>query len=138
MPNIYIPQVPMRRDQITHELVPAMDLSACAEFGTPIVLFPSGYMNLNTASVVHKVYEKMWGFNDEDFILPIGGPANIAIVSSIASTINDGRYMLLVWDKKIARYLKLSVDINRQPESHEDRGSARAAFLRKLQAAQNA
>lgn len=77
------------------------------------VLGPDDNVILNSARAVRIIDTKLHKFSDADFILPIGDPAAIAIVTAIAAKKNDGRFKVLKWDNQERRYYTVAVDINK-------------------------
>ncbi len=61
--------------------------------------------------IVKKFYERLRSYNDNDFILPIGDIALIALACTIAADINGGRYKMLKWDRQNTCYYPISIDI---------------------------
>ena len=63
---------------------------------------------------------KLEKFCDDDYLLFIGDPTAIAILSAVAAARNNGRYKCLKWDKYERRYIPIQVDLNlKKGESYE-------------------
>lgn len=112
MNRVYITQNPMRRNghgELTH----MYDLTPAREFGNLEVLLPSGPVLISPESAILTLREKLGGFTGSDHLLCLGDPVAIAAASAIVASINCGVIPLLVWDRKILKYLSIKVDTHR-------------------------
>lgn len=99
-----------------HNITPAM------EFGNiETILPPNAQVAFSVYPTVQRIRRRLEKFSDEDYLLFIGDPTAIGIVSAIAADMNKGRYKCLKWDKFERRYIPIQVDINRKQkgESHD-------------------
>jgi hypothetical protein len=60
---------------------------------------------------VRRIQRKLDKFTDEDYLLFIGDPTAIGIISAIAASKNNGRFKCLKWDKLEKRYIPIQVDL---------------------------
>jgi len=109
--KVYIVQEPMRRNRDTGEMEPMMDLSPAAAYGELVVLIKTHKLPLMTAPFIGTLRAGLKDFCDDDYILPTGAPATIAMAGAVAADINRGRINLLVWDKQTHQYIKISGDL---------------------------
>lgn len=112
MSKVYIVQSPMRRHKVTHELLPAFDLSAAREYGDLEILLRAGPVLLEPSHALQQLWAKLRDFTVLDKLLCLGDPVAIAAASSIVAQVNNGIIPLLVWDRHTARYLAINVDTN--------------------------
>ena len=88
-----------------------IDLRAAMEFGDVVILAPPGNTLLNTEPILRTMRDKLREFSDDDLILPLGDPALIMAVGSIAARANNGRVRVLRWDKKRQAYHTITLNI---------------------------
>ena len=67
---------------------------------------------ISSQPVIHALKNKLKNFSDGDYLLCLGDPSIIAIVSAVAASLNRGRFKLLKWDRKLEKYYPVEVDIN--------------------------
>ena len=98
-----------------HNITPAM------EFGDiEVILPPRAQITFSVVPTVNRIKRALSGFTDDDFLLFIGDPVAISVVSSVAASKNNGRYKCLKWDKFERRYIPIQIDLYPQKgESHE-------------------
>ena len=89
---------------------PKVDLSPAEKFGQLIVLLPSSQSVMMTVPTIRDLKEKLYDFCDDDYILPVGDPVLMSMVSMIAGEQNKGRVKFLKWDKLTKSYLDIQVD----------------------------
>lgn len=107
MGNVYVVQNHLRYDPDQGELVPRYDVSPAERFGTiRFILTPRANMN-RPEELVAKMDLILAGFNDEDYLLPIGNPALIGWAIAIAAAHNGGKVRLLVWSGKERDYAEV-------------------------------
>jgi hypothetical protein len=92
-------------------MVPMFDFRKAAEYGDLEVCLPNGRVSLSPGPTVDALTDKFRNFCDDDFILPSGDPSAIAIAGAIAAAANNGRFMMLKWDKSVKQYIKVAVDL---------------------------
>ncbi len=92
------------------EPVPLFDLTPAAKYGDIRFLLRSNASVLNTVPLVRVLKEKLADFSKDDYILPVGDPVIIGLVSAIASEKTGGIFKFLKWDKKERAYLPVQID----------------------------
>jgi hypothetical protein len=81
------------------------DLSSAAKFGALVELLPRGnVLPSNLKEAAGRLREQLQGFNDADFMLPVGDPVAIALAAAVAADINGGVLRLLKWDRREQGY----------------------------------
>jgi hypothetical protein len=93
------------------EPVPLFDLTPAYHYGDVEILLQSKQTGLNTTPIIQLLREKLQDFCDDDYILPVGDPTIIGIVSALVSDINQGRFKILKWEKRQRIYIPIQVDI---------------------------
>lgn len=111
--TVYVTQEGAKR--VNGEWVPLYDLTPALVFGPIEVLMPAGSSLFSTVPTVRALTDKLKGFSDDDFLLPMGDPTIMAIASMIASRNNSGRVKILKWDRGYSRYVPLQVDLSGRP-----------------------
>lgn len=92
---------------------PGKNILGAADFGTPEILLSSDRQVIfSPGPVVFELRNRLQRFSDDDYILPIGDPAAIAITCMVAAENNLGRVKLLKWDRQESRYYPLQVDLH--------------------------
>jgi len=99
-----------------HNIAPALD------YGDIQVVLPptQSQVNFISAPTVQRMKRALEHFDDNDYLLFIGDPTAIAIMASVASHKNAGRYKCLKWDKQERRYLPIQVDIHNRGDENGD------------------
>jgi len=91
--------------------VPGRNITHAFDFGrVEVLLNPGVHVVLSPGPLVKQMRAKLDDFNDNDYILPIGDPAAIAMAAAIAAEVNDGRFKLLKWDREFQKYYPVSID----------------------------
>ena len=72
----------------------------------------------NPQDAEHKLRESLCRMTDQDFLLLIGSPLNIALASHIALSLLEGKINFLVWDRIHYIYQLERIEL------HEDRTAA--------------
>lgn len=103
MPRVFIPQLPMRRNNVG-TLIPMMDLTPAEKYGELVTLLPHGRAALDPETSLPLLREKLKNFRPDDFILPIGAPVLTAWTAVIAAAAHSEPIKMLVWDDKYHRY----------------------------------
>jgi len=85
-------------------VVPLFDISPAREFGEIRILTEHNQSMTASVPMVRMIREKMKGFCDADYILPVGDPVVIATVAAIASDLNHGYFQMLKWNKRMRQY----------------------------------
>lgn len=113
-PNVFIPQEPTRRDDVTGELISIMDFTKAAEYGETIVCLSPGRVALSPQPSIQKLKDCMRNFCDDDYLIAVGDPSVIAMAAAVASDNNRGRFKLLKYDARSKSYLTVQIDLHQK------------------------
>jgi len=91
------------------------DLTPAARYGELHVLIPAGTSMLSTVPTVRTLREKLRGFSDEDYLLPVGDPSVMMAAGAIAAEFNAGRVKVLRWDRHQKCYIPIQIDTSGKP-----------------------
>lgn len=113
MPNVYITQIPNRRDEQTETFVPTVNVNPAKEHGELIVMMPSFSAFHASADLVKQLEEKLKDYDYEagDTIMALGDPAIIAVAFAILGKTRS-KFTILKWDRIVKRYLPTKIVIN--------------------------
>lgn len=140
--TVFVVQEPFHRNSATGAIEPKMNLEAADSFGE--LKYLASWRALENMgaldTVIDDIEGKLLDFSDEDYILPVGNPILIGIVSAIAACNNSGRMRILYWDRKARTYQVIPVCLEDFPEpekgfddddatDNEARGSAEGASV---------
>ena len=97
------------------------NITSALDFGDIETILPNNaQIAFSVAPTVARVQRKLERFCDEDYLLFIGDPTAIGIVSAVAASRNNGRYKCLKWDRYERRYIPIQVDLfPKKGESYE-------------------
>lgn len=110
MPTVYVVS-----ETGHHNIAPALN------FGTiETILPPNAQIAFSVAPTVARIKRKLERFTDEDYLLFIGDPTAIGIISAVAASRNKGRFKCLKWDKLERRYIPIQVDLFPQKGESDD------------------
>lgn len=112
MPKVFVTQVPNKRDHATGAFVPSVNISPAAEHGEVIVMMPPSAPFHATGDLVRQLREHLRDYNYErgDALVALGDPAIIAVACAILGK-DFGRFIVLKWDRNVARYLPAHVRV---------------------------
>lgn len=91
---------------------PGKNISGASSYGELEVLLPPGQVAFSPGPTVRILRHKLRNFSDEDFLIPIGDPAAISIAVALASSVNQGKFNLLKWDRQEHLYIPIKVNIH--------------------------
>jgi hypothetical protein len=101
-----VPKVFVVSETGSHNITPAMDYG-----DIETILPPNAQIAFSVYPTVKRIQRKLESFTDEDYLLFIGDPTAIGIISAIAARKNNGRFKCLKWDKLERRYIPIQVDL---------------------------
>lgn len=106
--TVFVVQQQMRFDQNRKELVPRFtSINKALKWGRiEFVLSPSAHP-FNPDTVLGDIHEKLSGFSDDDYLLLIGNPALIGMVTAIAAHYNSGTVKFLQWSGRHNEYTEI-------------------------------
>ncbi len=109
--TVFVPQEVMYKNN-KDLMVPKFNIYAAEEFGKIEVLLPYGNVAMAPQPMVVKLRHQLKGFNDDDYILPMGDPAAIGAAIAVAADFNNGRVKLLKWRGKNGhKYIELKMNL---------------------------
>lgn len=113
MPRVFLTQEPLRKDRITERLTPIFDLAPARRFGKLVPVAPWAFQVGETDSreLLRVVEEGLDGYEDGDYVLPVGHPALIGVTIAVAARLGGGRVRLLVWSREAGSYRVFDVDL---------------------------
>lgn len=95
-PVVYVAQA------TTHDVIPA------SRFGTLVFLMPAGVQFLLTPQpVIRQLRGQLRAYTEHDYLLPLGDPALIGVVTAVAADVAGGTVRILKWDKREHRYYQV-------------------------------
>ena len=74
-------------------------------------MVPYGFSTDNNTALMLLITAKLRDFSDDDYVLPIGDPALMVAVSSVASKINGDKVKILRWDRRKHNYRVVNLDL---------------------------
>jgi len=88
------------------------NITSALDYGKIEVLLPGNVqIAFSPAPTVARIQRKLENFTDEDYLLFIGDPTAISVVSAVAASRNNGRYKCLKWDRFEKRYIPIQIDL---------------------------
>jgi hypothetical protein len=113
MANIYITQIPNKRDADTGTFVPTVNVNPAKEHGELIVMMPSFSSFHSSQDLVKQMEEKLkdYDYDAGDMIMALGDPAIIAVAFAIIGKTRS-KFTILKWDRIVKRYLPTKIVIN--------------------------
>lgn len=111
MSRVFIPYEPVRRNAGTGNTERLFDLTPAAVYGELTFLMEHGNLVLSPAPMVQQLRRALKDFSDDDYILPVGDPVAIGLVTAIAAQVNHGRVNLLRWDRSARNYITITARI---------------------------
>jgi len=111
MGKVFIVQEPMKRDRVSGNLVPFMDLTPAAAYGELEVLLPHGQVALSPAPMISGLKRSLAKFSDEDYLVLVGDPVAMSIATAIAAKVNNGKVKVLKWNRETRSYIQVALNI---------------------------
>jgi hypothetical protein len=118
MPRVFVVQEPLKKTNGI--VVPRINYQTLTPYGEVRFLFQWGELKdddalENTAPLIWKLRAALHSFSDEDYIVPLGNPALIAMAVAIAAECNNGTVNILDWIRDESRYRVVTMDLHCQP-----------------------
>ena len=89
-----------------------LDYTQAERFGDIIFLFDGNkQVVMSPQPTIRKLRNLLKDFKDNDYLLLVGDPALIGLTCSVVSTISNGRYNMLKYDRIEKDYFPIRVDI---------------------------
>lgn len=122
MPRVFVIQEPLKRDG-DGEIVSRFSLDPLRAFGEIEYVFSwSALRDVGMTPDHARIDALVWqarrvlaDFSDDDFLVPVGNPALIAIASLVAAEASDGVVNILDWMRQERAYRTFGVDMDCQP-----------------------
>lgn len=111
MPNVYIPQMPSRFDHATNLWIPTVNISPAKRFGEVTVILPPAAGRASLELCLKALEDALQDFGGEDVLLALGDPTMYAMAAVIAARNNNGVLRMLKWDRIMADYLLVEVQL---------------------------
>lgn len=111
-PRVFIVQQPTKRDSVTGEVVPAINLSPAKAWGEPVFLLGdtvNPFTHEDIAGLVASRLEELQPTHQDWFVL-VGNPVLIGIVAALAAD-RLGTLRLLQWHRHNQSYLPFETTI---------------------------
>lgn len=80
------------------------------KFGIPKYVYDGPQIDFNINTVISKIQESLSIAQKGDFLVLIGDPVLMALVSIEMYEMTEGKFNILKWDKRTKDYYVLSVD----------------------------
>lgn len=108
--SVFVVQKQMRFMSDERKLVPRYPTIHKAEKWGPLeyILKPDAHPFIPDL-ILGDIHDKLKDFNDNDFLLLIGNPCLIGIVSSIAANYNNGSVNFLQWSNRNSDYSEIKI-----------------------------
>jgi hypothetical protein len=91
-----------------------MNFKAVAEWGTPVICMPPGWIGSAVYPAKEQLKECFKDFRDGDFVVGVGDTTLIFLAGMVISDLNRGRCKFLKYDRKDSRYILAELDIHRR------------------------
>jgi hypothetical protein len=98
------------------------NITGALDYGQIEIVLPGNVqVAFSPAPTVSRVQRRLENFTDDDYLLFIGDPTAISIVSAVAASRNNGRYKCLKWDRFERRYIPIQIDLRqaKKGEMHD-------------------
>ena len=110
--KVLVPQIPHRLDRSKGELRP-LDISSAHEWGeVEVILTPNANPFTSMESIVEDLHGALEHMTSDDFLLLIGNPVIIGVMTAIAAHYADGNVKMLQWHGKDRCYNAVDVNLN--------------------------
>lgn len=104
MSKVFVTSNRMRKDPVTRELKPIVDLRPAEQFGSLVAVFDHT-MDPDSPEDVRIAADRLKEFNEEtDFVLPNGSPLATFATGLLLGGKQHRAIQALVWDKIYLRY----------------------------------
>lgn len=112
MSRVFVVQIPTAWDPETRTRVEKFDLSPAEEYGKVVhVLGPDKLRDDEDPQLVaQRVYDALDGFQDDDYLLPLGDPAVCAMAVIGATSRASGVVQVLKYHRSAGRYFPVRIE----------------------------
>lgn len=111
-PQVFVTQVPVRRDKVSGVMTPVADISSASEHGDVRVLLPPEANFFATKDYINQLRDGLRDYNYErgDSIIALGHPEITAVAGAILAE-RHRRFNVLRWDRFTKRYVRITVSL---------------------------
>lgn len=102
MPKVYVVNEPLRKDDATGAVKPAVDVSPAEDFGTLVFLLAPGRVPRDPVALIDLLRAGLLHFTKDDFLLPVGDLVACCIATALVA--RERPFNLLRWDAVRRRY----------------------------------
>lgn len=104
-----------RRRRIAGKMIESeIDLTTAERFGVLQFVLPARFdLNVNVADSMEQVREALRSARPGDYILPIGSPSVIGMVTALLAE-QVSHFFMLYWDREAAEYLPVEMDFRKE------------------------
>ena len=93
-------------ETLQHNIASALDYGPIET-----ILPPNAQITFSPVPTVNRIRRALSKFSDNDYLLFIGDPVSIAVISAMAAARNHGRFKCLKWDKFERTYIPIQIDL---------------------------
>lgn len=94
---------------------PQLDMSSAEMYGELVRIFPERDQMYDADAAIKRILRVMNNFTDQDYLLAVGHPVAISLVSAVAARMNGGRYKMLIWHPDNRVYYSVQMDTSISP-----------------------
>lgn len=110
--TVFVVQQQMKFDKEIGALVPRFSgLDKAERFGPLKYVLPPHAHAFDPEAVIGDMHSSLLDFCDDDFLLLVGNPALIGMVTAVAAHYNDGSVRLLQWSGRHEEYTEITAKI---------------------------
>lgn len=110
MAIVYVVQRQMKYDDSKGDFVDKFNFEPAKKFGEIKFLLSPSTKPFKTDGPKKELHEKLKNFGDDDFLLLVGNPKLIGMVTAIAAYYNEGNYKSLQWvGRDVNEYVPITV-----------------------------
>ena len=89
-----------------------INILSASDYGYLVICLPeNSQMMFSPAPFIHKMRKNLRDFKEKDYILCTGDPAIIGISCAIVCDKTNGKFNLLKWDRREAKYYPINFDL---------------------------
>jgi len=113
--RVFVVQEPLKKDH-DGSVVPRFTMDGLARYGDVIMVLAWADMRppINELFIMRKIgecFQQHGGLRPDDYIVPTGHPAAIAMVTMAAYDASPGPVRMLCWDAKFRKYDVITLDL---------------------------
>lgn len=109
-PRVFVVQKQLRQDHNTGDLVPKFDLSSAEKYGELVYVLSPTAAPWAADSIMSDIREKLKDFQTTDYLLLIGNPVLIGLVSAVAADM-AGSVQFLQWSGRQQSYIPVNATV---------------------------